>query len=374
MSKVYNLALIGFGGVNRALVSIIQSHNAALGKNHGFRLQVVAVSDSWLGSAHSSDGLALNALAQLPAEQGALSALPGGEAEANNRTLIEHPAVDIVCEATVTNPEDGQPALDYCQWALQAGKHVTTTNKGPVAFAGETLQTLAREQGLGFAFEGTVMSGTPVIRYARQTLSGCTIEGFEGILNGTANYVLGQVERGASFAEAIKDAQAKGYAEANPDADLQGSDVQLKVVILANTLLGQALLPSQLDCTGIAGLSETQVREAAAQGQHWKLIGKGQRRVDGSVAVSVAPALLDQTHPLCGIHGPTNALMFSTDLLGDVMVAGPGAGRIETGFALLSDIIAIAAAEQGAEQHGQQGEQAQASGDKTAVVEDCPHV
>ena len=343
MPAIYNLALIGFGGVNRALVSIIQSHNKILETTQGFHLKVVAVSDSWLGSAFDENGLSLAALANVSASEGALAQLPNGSPRENNRALIEHPSVDIVCEATVTNPDNGQPALDYCDWALRAGKHVTTTNKGPVAFACERLQSLARQQQKRFFYEGTVMSGTPVIRYAQQCLNGCQIEGFEGILNGTANYILGQVEQGASFENAIKDAQEKGYAEANPDADILGWDVKLKVVILANSLLGQTLLPADIPCTGITELSTSQIRDAAASGKHWKLIGQGRRQADGTLAVSVAPALLDNSHPLCGIQGATNAVVLNTDLLGDVMVAGPGAGRIETGFALLSDIIAIAA-------------------------------
>ena len=339
--KTYNLVLIGFGGVNRALVSIIHSGNKCPENSLGFRLTVVGVSDSWLGSVFDEKGLPLDRLLELPSEQGALASLPSGSNSENNEQIIKHPCVDIVCEATVTNPETGQPAIDYCEWALKAGKHVTTTNKGPLAFSAKRLQSLAEEKGVGFEYEGTVMSGTPIIRYARNTLKGCDILGFEGILNGTANYVLDLVEQGQLFEAAIKDAQAKGYAEANPDADLQGSDVKLKVVILANTLLGQSLLPADINCTGIVGLTEEQVRNAAAQGKHWKLIGKVKKTELGTIDVSVSPQLLDTDHPLAGIQGATNAVMFNTDLLGDVMVAGPGAGRIETGYALLSDIIAI---------------------------------
>ena len=292
------------------------------------------------------NGLDLEQLDATAATQGALASLPNGRDQENNRALIEHSAVDIISEATVTNPNDGQPAVSYCEWALAAGKHVTTTNKGPVAFADKTLQALAKNHACQFQVEGTVMSGTPIIRFARETLKGCTLKGFEGILNGTANYVLGRVEQGDSFENAIKDAQAQGYAEANPAADLEGSDVKLKVVILANTLLQQSLSPLDVRCEGIAGLTETQVREAPAAGQHWKLIGQAKVQENGAVKVSIGPVLLSSEHPLSGVNGATNALVFNTDLLGDVLVSGPGAGRIETGYALLSDIIAIAESEQ----------------------------
>ncbi|TGT11999.1 homoserine dehydrogenase, partial [Mesorhizobium sp. M8A.F.Ca.ET.213.01.1.1] len=150
---------------------------------------------------------------------------------------------DIVVEATFTNPNDGEPAVSHCRWALQAGKHVVTTNKGPVALAAQELKTLAKSRGVRFEFEGAVMSGTPVIRLAAKTLVGAELKGFEGILNGTSNFVLGRMEEGLDFSSAVKEAQALGYAEADPTADVEGHDVRLKVVILANELLGADLKP-----------------------------------------------------------------------------------------------------------------------------------
>ncbi|RVD45991.1 homoserine dehydrogenase, partial [Mesorhizobium sp. M7A.F.Ca.ET.027.03.2.1] len=140
--------------------------------------------------------------------------------------------------ATFTNPTDGEPAVSHCRWALQTGKHVVTTNKGPVAIAARELETLAKSNGLHFEYEGSVMSGTPVIRMAKKTLAGAEVTGFEGILNGTSNFVLGRMEGGLDFASAVKEAQQLGYAEAAPTADVEGFDVRLKVVILANELLG----------------------------------------------------------------------------------------------------------------------------------------
>ena len=188
------------------------------------------------------------------------------------------------------------------------------------------------------------MSGTPLIRMAERTLAGAEVKGFEGILNGTSNFVLGRMEAGLDFTAAVAEAQALGYAEADPTADVEGLDVRLKVVILANELLGASLKPEQVTCEGISGLSPSDIKAAAAANRRWKLIGSAVRNIDGSVSGRVAPKQLPFSHPLAGVSGATNAVSLDTELLGDVTIIGPGAGRIETAYALLSDIVAIHAA------------------------------
>lgn len=249
-------------------------------------------------------------------------------------------ASDLV-EATYTNPTDGEPALSHVRWALESGKHVCTTNKGPVALAGRALKALAVERGVSFEFEGSVLSGTPVLRTAERLLGGLKITGVQGIMNGTSNYILGRLEEGVDLPAAIAEAQALGYAEADPTADIEGHDVQLKVIILANEVLGARLRPEDVPCEGISAITPQEVRDAASKGLHWKLVGSATRQEDGSVEARVAPVALPADHPLAGISGPLNAVAFHTDLLGTVTVSGPGAGRIETAYALLSDIIAI---------------------------------
>ena len=241
----------------------------------------------------------------------------------------------------MTDSVTGEPATSHCRWALSSGKHISTTNKGPLAFAAKELTALALENNVGFEYEGVVMSGTPVLRFADNLLKGSGINQFKGIVNGTANYVLGLVEQGQTFVDAIKSAQQHGYAEADPSADVEGKDVMLKVIVLANRLWGADLTAADVSCNGITSLTEIMVKEAAADGCHWKLIGKATKESDGSIVASVSPEKLSSEHPLSGISGAVNALTFTTDMLGDVTISGPGAGRIETAYAILSDIIAI---------------------------------
>ncbi|MET8975619.1 homoserine dehydrogenase [Streptomyces sp. NPDC004539] len=340
----YDLSLIGFGGVNRALAELIAERGDALEAELGFALRVVAITDLRAGSLVRTDGIDLAPLLAVAPGELDLSVLPGGSRDPRNEWVVKEVPSDIVVEATFTNPEDGQPALSHVCWAIEAGKHVCTTNKGPVALHGPALRELAERHGVRLAFEGTVMSGTPVLRTAREMLGGLAVTGFEGILNGTSNHVLGRLESGLTFADAVAEAQSLGYAEADPTADVEGYDVQLKVMILAGEVLGTRLTRADVPCTGISSLTPEDVRRAAAEGLRWKLVGSARRRPDGTVEAKVAPVALPAEHPLAGVAGPTNALVLHTDLLGAITLGGPGAGRTETAYALLSDIIGIHAA------------------------------
>ena len=341
MMKIYNIALIGFGGVNRSLARLIEEENDNWASEFGFNLRIVAVTDLKLGSVLSPNGIEPDTLLNIGFEEGGFKGLSGGCSEALNEQIIKKSPADIVVEATFTNPVDGEPAASHCRWALESGKHVVTTNKGPVALHGAELKQLAAQKGLFFEYEGAVMSGTPVIRMAKQTLAGAYLLGFQGILNGTSNYILGQMESGLSFEKALTQAQKLGYAEADPTADIEGFDVRLKVAVLANELLGASLSPATIPCKGIAHLTDDDLSEAARAGERWKLIGSAQKQANGDILASVCPKRLPLSHPLAGISGATNAVAFQTGLIDTVTVSGPGAGRIETAYALLSDIISI---------------------------------
>ena len=339
----YDIALIGFGGVNRTLAELIATRGEALRSELGFGLRVVAITDLRLGSLVQPEGIDLPMVLNLGQGRETFAEY-GGSADTNNESVIRNCTANIICEATFTNPEDGEPAVSHVRWALESGKSVCTTNKGPVALRGAELTSLAARNGVYFEFEGAVMSGTPVIRLAKKMFAGLKLNGFEGILNGTSNYVLGRMEAGLDFEAAISEAQALGYAEANPAADIEGYDVQLKVLILANELLDAGLELKDVQRQGISTVTPEDIRTAALEGRRWKLVGSARRNPDGSVTAGVSPVALPFDHGLAGISGATNAVSFDTDLLGPVTVSGPGAGRVETAYALLSDIITMHAA------------------------------
>ena len=302
---------------------------------------MVAITDLRLGSLVQPAGIDLATVLALRPVDGDFSRFEGGSSELRNEWVIRSSPADIIIEGTFTNPIDGEPGVSHVRWALDAGKHVCTTNKGPIALQGDALKAIAKKNKVHFEFEGTVLSGTPTIRLARRMFHGLTINGFEGVLNGTSNYVLGRLEAGLDLDAAVLEAQELGFAEADPTADIDGSDVQLKVVILANELFHGEMTIADVPRKGISSLTTQDFLDAAERGLHWKLIGSATRAPNGSIDARVAPVALPVTHPLSGLSGRTNAVAFHTDLLNTVTISGPGAGRVETAYALLSDIIVI---------------------------------
>ena len=234
----------------------------------------------------------------------------------------------------------GGPAVDHCRAALEFGKHVVTSNKGPTALRYQEMKALADKNGVKFLIEGTVCAGTPVINLVDGPLAGCKISKIRGILNGTTNYMLSEMEKGMGYDEVLKVAQELGYAEADPTGDVEGYDARGKVTILANIVMGAPLNINDVSCEGITKITSDDIKKAKGQNARWKLIGSVEKK-EGKVTGSVAPEMIDLSHPLAGVMGATNALTFSTDLLGDVTIVGPGAGRIETGFSILTDLLKI---------------------------------
>ncbi len=184
------------------------------------------------------------------------------------------------------------------------------------------------------------MSGTPVLNLIRTNLAGCEIQEVRGILNGTTNYILTQMEGGLAYGEALAQAQQLGYAEAVPDADVLGWDALAKVTILANLVFGAALKPFDSPCQGITEITPEAIAEARRAGKRYKLIGRVWRE-NGRVQATVGPQQVDLSHPLAGVMGATNALTITTDNLGDITIVGPGAGRRQTGYSMLIDLISL---------------------------------
>ena len=182
------LGMIGFGGVNRAFAEIIDGHNK---RTKEPKISVIGISDIFLGSVYDSNGVDCAKAAALPAEKGAFSRMTGGHGEADNERLINSEEIDAIAEAAFTNPDNGEPSLSLCAQAISNGKHVVTTNKGPVAFGLQTLSGFREKNGAHFGIEGSVMSGTPVLRWVQNCFPGDEISEIRGILNGTTNFILG---------------------------------------------------------------------------------------------------------------------------------------------------------------------------------------
>ena len=332
------LLLIGFGTVGQGLAELLIEKRDLLVRDYGLDARVVGISDMLKGSIADPRGLSLERVLAAVAADGDLRHLSAERFDGNALDMIRSVDADAMLEATYTDIKTGQPATGHVRAALERGMHVVSTNKGPVALHYHELRRLADERGRRFLFEGAVMSGTPVLNLIRTNLAGSRIEEVQGILNGTTNYILTQMEAGLDYAAALAQAQQLGYAEAVPDADVLGWDALAKVTILANVVFGASLKPTDSPCQGITEITPALIEAARGRGQRYKLIGRVWRE-DDAVRASVSPQAVDLTHPLAGVSGATNALTISTDTLGDVTIIGPGAGRRATGFSMLIDLI-----------------------------------
>jgi homoserine dehydrogenase len=336
----YNMAFIGFGTVGQGLAELLLEKRELLKERYGFEYAVVAVSDPLKGSIYDSEGLDLEELLSLVRETGGIEEYPQGEKGWDSLKTIRESNADVVVEVTYTDIQTGEPAISHIKAALNSKKHVVTTNKGPIALAYRELSDLARQNGVGLRFEGAVMSGTPSLNLGLGALAGAQINEVRGILNGTTNYILTEMAKGIGYDAALREAQRLGYAEAHPEADVEGWDALAKIVILANALLGGDVKVDDVKRRGITGITLADVEAAKKEGKCWKLIARAWRE-DSGVKARVAPEKISNDDFLAGVSGVTNALTIDTDTLGQVTLIGPGAGGRETGFALLSDLLSI---------------------------------
>ncbi len=337
----HKLALIGFGTVGQGFAEILVQQSEALGNQYGIDFVVVAIADAVKGSLADPEGLNLSLALESVQVKGTLAEYPdtpGLVRGWDSFQTIRQSGADTVIEATFTNIADGQPGLDHCRAALEAGKNVVTSNKGPVALGLADLRELAQDHGTRILYEGSVMSGTPVLRLAAASLAGDEIEMVRGILNGTSNYILTRMEEGLGFEDALSEAQKFGYAEADPTNDIDGYDAQFKLLILAQALFGVDLKKKDVFTLGIRHIGADDIARARRDNRRYKLIASLEKTSSGIVA-RVAPEIIPLTDPLTGVSGAVNALTYRCRLAGDITIVGPGAGRTETGYALLVDCI-----------------------------------
>lgn len=333
----HKIALVGFGTVGQGITEILLNKKKYLKDAYKFDYDIVAVADFAYGNCYNPKGL------DLPYMLKTAKAKKKFNKDLYNKdtlSLIKNCNANIVCELTYTDLKTGGSAIGHVKTALSSKKHVVTSNKGPAALKYQEFDKLAKKNGVKFLIEGTVVAGTPIINLSKGPLAGCEISKIKGILNGTTNYMLTEMEKGMDYASVLKVAQELGYAEADPTGDVEGYDARGKVCILANVVMGAPLKINDIPCKGITKITPKDIENAKKEGKRWKLIGCVEKK-GKKVIGSVNPEMVELTHPLAGVMGAKNALTFTTDMLGDVTIVGPGAGRIETGFSILTDMLAI---------------------------------
>jgi homoserine dehydrogenase len=332
------IALVGCGNVGTALLEVLYEKKTELFEKYGLDYRVTMISDLMKGTAVDPNGLDLGLVLENLHSKNSLADLP--QDNGSFEEILDKSRATILAEATPTDLKTGEPGLSHVRAALSRGISVTTTNKGPIALAWDELHNTAEECGAELRYEGVVMSGTPLINLLNNGIAGASVTKVEGILNGTTNFILTKMAEGAEFSEALEEAQRLGYAEADPSGDIEGWDAAVKVSILSRIIFGEEVPPSKVDRVGITGITAQKIKDAAAASCSVKFIASIEK-CDSGLKCAAKPVEVPLSHPLADVNGATNAVTVTTDNLGDVTLIGPGAGRRETGQALLVDILDI---------------------------------
>jgi len=327
--------LIGCGVVGQSFARILIRREAELVKNYGFHPRVVAMVDRE-GAAVNPKELDLEKMLSSKVEKGTVAAnREYGRLAMSALDVIESVEAEVMVEATPTNIKDGEPGLSHIKTAFKTGKHVVTTNKGPLALALPVLTELANYNKVYLKFSGTVGAGTPVLELAKKCLLGDRIVSIRGILNGTTNYILTEMdEKHITFQQALENAQKLGYAESDPSMDVDGIDAACKLVIMANWIMNKKVTLRDVGVQGIRNVTPQALEEAAKRNCTMKLIGS----INDNLKVK--PTEISRHDPL-SVGGVLNAVTFVSEFAGEETIIGRGAGGMETASAILRDLLDI---------------------------------
>ena len=330
------IILVGYGVIGKSVSAILARRYTEKVADYGLNPKIVAIADLD-GAVINPRGLSPEKLEAVRKRGFPISADPDfGRPGISAIDVIESVEAEVVVEVTPVNINNAEPALSHITKAFKTGKHVVTTNKGPLALAMPALTELAEYNNVCFRFSGTVGGGTPILEFAKRCLEGDKILTIQGILNGTTNYILSEMSQNrVTFQEALANAQKLGYAEREPSMDVDGFDAACKVVILANWIMNKKITLRDVDRTGIRDVSLKALDEASKRGNTIKLIGS----IDGDKP-AVKPSEIAKDNPLC-VSGVLNAVTFSCELAGEQTIIGRGAGGPETAGAVLRDLLAI---------------------------------
>ena len=333
--ETVRISIIGFGYVGSGVAEVVTRKRAEIARKHGLDLKIVGVADL-RGVVVDEDGLSAKTLRKLSAGERGVGSWKEAAAEGlTSLDLIKEVEHEVVVEATPTNVETGEPGLTHIISALEAGRHVVTSNKGPLALEYRRLTELAARRGRELRFEAAVGGAMPLISLVRQNLAGNGVISLRGILNGTCNYILTRMaEEGLPYEHVLKEAKELGIAETDPSKDVEGTDTAVKLVILANSVFERNATYKDVAVAGITEITTDALRLASEAGFVIKLIGE----VNKEGFLRVAPRLVPKADPL-NVGGTLNVAKVKTDLAGEITVIGKGAGPIEAASAVLSDII-----------------------------------
>ena len=327
--------IMGFGAVGQGVANAISMKKDLIKEKTGVAVKIVAAADSST-SAISADGLDEKLLVQTKEKEGKLSAYPEFGSDKCGEDVLDAVEYDCLIEATPTNIVDAEPAFSLTMKAFDQGKDVVTSNKGHLALKFKEVVGAAEKAGVEFKYEASVGGSMPIINFAKETLSSCSINSIIGILNGTTNYIISRMtSEGTDYESTLRESQELGIAETNPTQDVEGIDAACKTVILANSILGIDATYSDVEVHGISNINSKAIELAKKDDYLIKLIAEVSPN-----NLRVSPRLVKKGSSY-DVSGTLNMATINTDLAGDVTVMGLGAGSIETASAMLTDLNRI---------------------------------
>lgn len=311
-----NVSVLGYGTVGSGVVEVLHTNSESIAKKVGDTLNVKHILD--------------------------LRDFPGDPFEEKIVHDFDEIVKDDEVKIVVETMGGVKPAYDFVKACLEAGKNVCTSNKELVAKHGAELLAIAKEKSVNFFFEASVGGGIPIIRPLNECVTGDVIEEISGILNGTTNYILSKMSsEGSDFDTVLKDAQDKGYAERNPEADVEGYDACRKIAILTSLAYGKQVDYEDIYTEGITKITDVDIKYAKALGASIKIFGSS-KNVDGKVYAKVAPVMINAAHPLYMVNDVFNGIFVKGNMVGDLMFYGSGAGKLPTASAVVGDVVAAA--------------------------------
>ena len=329
--RIYNLGIVGLGNVGTALVRLLRRKREELAANYGIAWRVTGVASRRLGWLVAENGFS--------PEKVLAGDFTEGRSVGQLTSWLRGAKLEVLFEASSLNAETGEPAITHIRAALESDAHAISANKGPVLHAYRELTRLAESKGRRFYFESAMMDGAPVFSLFREALPAIEIRGFRGVINSTTTVILEAMQVGRSFDEAIAEAQRLGVAETDPSADIDGIDAAIKVVEVANVLMGASLKLADIRRVGIRGITPAELHDAHEKGEAWRLVSRARRQPGGSICASVAPERLKLDDPLAQARGTSLLIAFETDIFKELIISERDPGPEATAYGMLSDFV-----------------------------------
>lgn len=334
------LGIVGYGGVGRALVELIDL------KKEFIRSEAMDIKLNYIidlgGGIYNPDGIDCSDFISFNKEERDISKYPkGGDSNTTFDKMLQNRDIDVLIEMTPTNKETGEPGMTHIKRALENGIHVITSNKGPILLDYKELNNLAVKNNVQLAIGCTTGGALPSINGGIIDMAGADILSIEGVLNGTTNFILKEMEeKGVTYNGALKRAQELGIAETNPTLDVEGWDTASKLLILTNVLMNENKTLEDIEVEGITHITPRDIEDAKSENKKYRLVGKTEN-IEGALKMTVKLEKLSNNHPLYGVEGKNKAVRYSSETLGDLIIIGGASGVIPAAASVFRDLINI---------------------------------